>query len=409
MARLSRAAIERWRDGGPPPRRSSRLLYTIGFSLSPDQWGNDVTQAAQSVAAAASAAAQWVAKGAAAGSLGLFIAGPAGELVGAALSAIDDLTGGNLSQSAIDLANMMGISQVNVVYTFWTDASKGQVDFHALAGALAQDYANDKKALGAVDALLDGDYTKTWNILTDNGALWGQLSAYEQGLIPQPSANPQFDIVALGKQQQAGTIDDQDAAAQAFAHGYYLQGYAWLGQYRAGLASSPLGGTLAAGKAKASGDPATMLLQAKSLRFEATNPNVVATWKTHLWGSPSSTFLPLAADLTSTANAILAARYAAAHKVTTIPYVAPAPQRIVISYTPPAAAAPVPAASLMAAAKAPPAAGSSTSSSTPATSTSLSTPAVVAISAGVGGAALLALHLLARVRSNPRRRRRRRA
>ena len=247
-----------------------------------------------------------VVQGIAGSALGQFIYGPTGAAIAVSTVIASYLTRQpDLINQAEKVANTFGISQFNTVANFWTDLSHGTIDPAHLARSLEQDYENDVKALGAAEAILSGDYRKTWNLLTDNGALWESLKKLNLGLnIPAPAPDHDFDIVALGKKVASNTIDKRDAATMAAEHGYYAQAVAWQDAWRKTLVASPLGAAIAAGVAKASKKPSALLRVAVELEAAAGDRLTINNWKTHNWGSPAG-FLPLAADLRKQAADLL--------------------------------------------------------------------------------------------------------
>ena len=226
-----------------------------------------------------------VVQGIAGSALGQFIYGPTGAAIAVSTVIASYLTRQpDLINQAEKVANTFGISQFNTVANFWTDLSHGTIDPAHLARSLEQDYENDVKALGAAEAILSGDYRKTWNLLTDNGALWESLKKLNLGLnIPAPAPDHDFDIVALGKKVASNTIDKRDAATMAAEHGYYAQAVAWQDAWRKTLVASPLGAAIAAGVAKASKKPSALLRVAVELEAAAGDRLTINNWKTHNW------------------------------------------------------------------------------------------------------------------------------
>ena len=211
----------------------------------------------------------------------------------------------------------------------------GNFNPQQLWSALGQDYATfcaDKVIATQVPAALaDGDYTKAWNIATNNGtsadalATWftsqgqywtNQTDANGNPLPPpsQPSANPAVatqaaEIVSL---VQSGQYPDPRAGAQfLYDNGYYASGDLVLQLWQASLVSSPLGAVGSALIAQSSGDPVKMLDCVANLQTEAADPSVIATWSTNQWGVPSVSFAPLVTQLGSDAQAAVAAQVAA--------------------------------------------------------------------------------------------------
>ena len=202
----------------------------MGFDVGTfiQQVGNTISQAAQTAVQLATAAG-----------LGLFTAGPGGAFIGVTMAVVDDLVGTHLLNSAADVANLLGIINVKLVYHFLTDLSRGVVNMTQLGNDLAADWQTIKNDEGEAVALTNGDYRKVWDLYTDSGALFDQLPASLRAAIPMPKPDPLFNLKSLAAKVEAGTVDLQDAAVQAASGGYYTQAQAWRTKWRTGLVASP--------------------------------------------------------------------------------------------------------------------------------------------------------------------------
>lgn len=229
-----------------------------------------------------------------------------------------------LGGDVLAIANVLGFVGVNVQLTLFLNALAGTSPSPAtLWSALSEDYTNlirDQKLASSIET--DGDFTKAWNIATDNGKNVGSLNALLQNPPPQPQPSnvtatgrltivngkvaPEtvpFDDQAVLAASLSDQMDPRDGAQQLYDHGFYLEGDQAYGHWRAELWGSPVGATVLSGTVQATGKPTLMYAVVDELRSAAADPQVQASWSSHNWGDAQSFLNGLADDLKKKADA----------------------------------------------------------------------------------------------------------
>lgn len=266
----------------------------MGF---PDGFNPDPGQIAGGLVGAATAAAT--------GGLAPVLGGALGAWTAANLEHGQGTWIDRLTDEGKILCAILGWTGGDLCMTALAQAIDGHGDTAALWDALKSDWDNAVNRLDAAESLMGGDYTKAWNLVTNEGenaaAYFGHWPSATDAP-PQPWPDPSFDIVALSSSMNAGTTTARDASETAADHGYYAQAAVWRDIARRQLAASPLAALLQAASAKASGDRALMLRIAAELRAAASDSSVASTWSHAGLPAPSLELIPLALGLEAAAT-----------------------------------------------------------------------------------------------------------
>ena len=165
-----------------------------------------------------------------------------------------------------------------------------------LWGALQDDWNRISQLDQIPGAIVDGDYIKAWNLITNNGhdlnTLLNVSTETAEATLKDLTNLPQQPHMARNyagqlAQYKAGGGDLRALAQLAYDNGDYTTGDAAIVAWGDSLAVSPLGATLALGSAESTKDARVLMHLATSLEAAALDSDTIAEWDASHWGNTS--------------------------------------------------------------------------------------------------------------------------